>query len=105
MIPQLGLTAINSKEFLERSEPCLIQYFQGIKIKQIFARNKLSFAITEEANNIYGWGKNTNKIISKNINNEYVGLPTLIILDNVSLNELYFFIDGSGQYAELIERK
>jgi alpha-tubulin suppressor-like RCC1 family protein len=57
----------------------LIQTIE-IKIKQIFARNKLSFAITEEANNIYGWGKNTNKIISKNINNEYVGLPTLIIL-------------------------
>jgi hypothetical protein len=44
-------------------------------------------------------------MISKTINNDYVGLPTLIILDTVSLNEFYFFIDGSGQYAELVECK
>lgn len=42
-------------------------------------------------------------MISKTNSSEYIGLPTLIQLNNISLNELYFFIDGNSQYADLME--
>jgi len=98
------LIASKNKEFLERDEPCKIQYFQGIKIKQIFAKQNNSFAISEDSNNIYGWGSNNKNIISKT-KCEYVGLPTLIPVDFGIMNEVYFTLENEGSYADLIECK
>lgn len=98
------MSTVKSKSFNEKDELCKIQFFQGIKIKQIFAKCNNSFAISEEANNIYGWGSNSKCIITK-VACDYVGLPTLISIEFGIMNEIYFSIDNEGTYADLIECK
>ncbi len=99
---KLGITAVNSEGFEEKYEPCKIQYFQGIKIKQIFAKGDNSFAISEDSNNIYGWGYNKKKFL-KDSNQEYIGLPMLLSIDLVLRNEIYLVIDSSGLFADILE--
>ena len=67
--------------------------------------NNTSYAITEEANNIYGWGCNSNKIIPKAAKECFVGLPIFIPIDFVLLNEIYLSQDRDGTYTDIIECK
>lgn len=89
---------------MKKDDPTKINYFNGIKIKQIFAKKNISLAITEEGNNIFGWGCNYKNILSK-INVEFIGLPMLIHIDFILIDELYFHINSQGSYADILECK
>lgn len=41
------------------NKPKILSQFEDIEIKDIYAWNDSSFAITKETNNIYFWGRNT----------------------------------------------
>lgn len=76
---QLGLSGFPMNVNSEKDEPCEIQTFQSIKIKQIFAAGNSSFALTEGANNTYGWGDNKNGQLGVSyVRSEKVQTPKLI---------------------------
>jgi alpha-tubulin suppressor-like RCC1 family protein len=73
----------------EKDEPCEIQTFSNIKIKQVFASGNSSFAITDGGNNLYGWGDNENGQLGLNFErSKKVQVPKIVDLGEKISNEI-----------------
>lgn len=93
---QLGIQGLPLDINAERDEPYELTVFDKIPISSIYAQANSSFCITELANNLYGWGDNSqNQLGFYNPSNKNgkVGTPTLI--ENISKCQQEYLIKQS----------
>ena len=87
---QLGI----GKKYKHRIEPDLVYSLDNIMIKSIHSGNKISFAITKNANNLYAWGNNYSCDLGISNDNSYevIYKPKLVSIMSRELREYILLV-------------
>lgn len=106
---QLGLPSISPGPNKEIHLPELIEFFNKLPAKQIFAGGDSSYAVSEGGNNLYVWGDNEKGQLGLNPNEEKIIPIPQLLRDSISENNLNSFLvfcnkKGNKSYVAEISR-